>query len=224
MISLACVKFHDATGRRGLSDEEYYRYPQESVCFMSGIFRTLIQATPEENLIRFMHTGIKALAIVIEMPGLEKEINKLLDQASRLMTRDTTQKIGSAIKTNPNAGERINIPELKALVQREEAKLGWANHGEKVAIKTLESSLSPELQEAVVSNEEVIRSSIEEVSRRGLFNKLLDALNGQLRSRFVTSIMRCLKSIVHVESTWEFGNSQVSQEELSGIRKWLFRR
>jgi hypothetical protein len=93
-----------------------------------------------------------------------------------------------------------------------------------VAIKTLESSLSPELQEAVEDNEEVVRSSIEEVSRRGLFNNLLDALNGQLRSRFVTSIMRFLKSMVHVESTWEFGNSHVSQEELAGIRKWLFRR
>ena len=191
---------------------------------MSGIFRALIQATLEENLVHFMQTGIKALAVVIEFPGLEKEIDKLLYQASRLMTKDAAQKIKSAIKANPNAKNRIDIPELKALVQREEAKLGWANHGEKAAINTLESSLSPELQEAVEDNEEVVRSSIEEVSRRGLFNNLIDALNGQLRSRFVTSIMRFLKSIVHVESTWEFDDSQPSQEELAGIRKWLFRR
>ena len=223
-VSRACVKFHDATGCRELSAEGYYRYPQESVCFMSGIFRTLIKATPEENLIRFMHTGIKVLAIVIEMPGLEKEIHKLLDQASHLMTKDAVQKIESALKANPNARERIDVSELKALVQREEAKLGWANHGEKAAIKTLESNLSPELQEADEDNEEVVRSSIEEVSRRGLFNNLLDALNGKLRPRFIESITRFLKSIVRVNSTWEFDDSQVSQEELAGIRRWLFRR
>ena len=140
------------------------------------------------------------------------------------MTKDATQKIELALKANPNAKEKINIPELKALVQREEAKLGWESDTSKEAEKTLESSLSPELQEAVENNEEVIKSSLEEVSRRGLFNHLFDALNGQLRKRFVESILRFLKSIAHVKSTWEFDDSQVSQEELAGIRKWLYRR
>lgn len=223
-ISRAYIKYRDSTDCQGLSDEEYNRYPQESTRFVSDIFRIFIKATPEEDLIRFMHTVIKALAIVIEMPGLEKEINKQLGQASRLITKDTAQKIESAFKASPNTKERINIPELKALVQREEAKLGWSNHSEKAVTKTLKSSLSPELQEAVEDNDEIVRSSIEEVSRRGLLNNLFDALNGKLRPRFVTSITRFLKSIVHVKSTWEFDTSPVTQEELAGIRKWLFRR
>lgn len=223
-VSRIYVEWRDSTGCRKLSNEEYYRYPQESVCLLSGICRTLIQATPEENLIRFMHTGIKAVATVIEMPGLEKEFYKLLGQASHLMTKDATKKIKSALKANPNARESISIPELKALVLREEARLGWSSNTAKAAIKTLHGSLTPELKEVVEDNEEAIRSSIEEVSRRGLFNNLLDALNGQLRPRFVKSIMRFLKSIVRMESNWEFNTSSSTQDNAGGIRRWLFRR
>ena len=218
------LEWRDLTGCQGLSDEEYHGHEKESACFFSGICKTLIRATPEENLIRFMHTGLKTLATVIEMPGLEKEIYKLLGQASHLMTKDAAQKIESALKANPNARERIDVSELKALVQREEVRLGWGSNTTKAAIKTLHGSLTPELKEAVEDNEEAIRSSIEEVSRRGLFNNLLDALNGQLRPRFIKSIMRFLKSIVRVESNWEFDASSSTQENAGGIRRWLFRR
>jgi len=223
-VSRIYVNFHDSTGCRKLSNEEYYRYPQESTCFLSGICRTLIQGTPEENLSHFMHTGIKALAIVIEMPGLEKEINKLLGQASHLMTKDATKRIKSALKANPDAKDKINIPELKALVLREEAKIGWRKNTETEDIKTLHNSLSPELKEDVYDNEEVIRRSLESVSRKGLFNNLHDALKGQLRPRFIDNIIHSLKSIARVESIWEFDASNLTQDSAASIRKWLFRR
>jgi len=218
------IEWRDSTGCRGLSDEEYQGHEKESARFWSGIHRTLIQATPAENLVHFMHTGFEALGDVVGMPGLEKEIYKLLGQASRFVTKDATQKIELALKANPLARERIDIPELKALVLREEARLGWSKRTEKEALKTLQGSLSPEMKEAVDNRDEVIRSSIESVVRRGLFNNLLNALNGQLRPRFVESIMRFLKAIVHVESRWEFDTSNSAQENGGSIRRWLFRR
>ena len=121
-------------------------------------------------------------------------------------------------------GGRSDIPEPKALVLREEARLGWSKRTEKEAFKTLGGSLSPELKEAVDNRDEVIRSAIESVGRRGLFNNLLNALNGQLRPRFVESVKRFLKSMVRVESKWEFDVSNSTQENTGNIRSWLFRR
>jgi len=217
-------EWHGSTGCQGLSDEEYQGHEKESARFLSGICRTLIQATSEENLIRFMHVGIKALGTVIGEPGLEKEIYRLLGQASRFVTRDAAQKIELALKANPSARERINIPELKALVLREEARLGWSSNTEKEAFKTLRGRLSPELKEAVDNRDDVIRSAIESVGCRGLFNNLLDAINEQLRPRFVGSLMRFLKAVVRVKSNWEFDTSNVTQENAGSIRRWLFRR
>jgi len=216
--------WRDATGCRGLSDEECRSHPKESALFWSGIYRTLIQATPEENLLHFMQDGIHALGAVIEAPGLGKMIHKLLRQAGRVMTKDTAKRIESALKENPYARERINIPEFKALVLREEAKLGWSKNTDKEAFRILRESLSPELKEAAANTGEIIKSSIESVGRRGLFNNLLDALNGKLRPRFIESIMRFLKSIVRVDSSWEFETSTLIKENTNKICSWLFRR
>ncbi len=218
------LKWRDSSGCLGLSDEECYSHPKESARFLSGICRILIQATPEENLVLFIQSGIKTLGAMIGLSSLEKEIYKLLGQASRFVTKDAAQKIELALKANPCARERINIPELKALVLREEARFGWGSNTEKEALNTLRGSLSPELKESADNNSEVIRSSMEIVGRRGLLNNLLDALNGQLRPRFVESVKRFLKSIVHVESKWEFDASNSTQENTSNIRSWLFRR
>jgi len=218
------IEWRDSTGCQGLSDEEYRGHEKESARFWSGIWRTLIRATPEENLIHFMHVGIKALGSVTGMPGLEEEIYKILGQTSRYVTGNAARRIESALKANPSARERIDISELKALVLREEARLGWSKRTEKEALETLQGSLSPEMKEAVDNNDEVIRSSMESMGRRGLFNNLLDAINGRLRPRFVESIMRFLKSIVRVASNWEFDTSNSAQENADSIRRWLFRR
>jgi len=222
-ISRLYIEWLDST-HRGVPGKANQDNDKKSARFWSGICRTMIQATPEENLTNFMQTKIKALGTVIGMPDMEKEMYTLLGQASHFMTKDKARKIKSALNANPNARKSMNIPELKALVQREEARLGWSNTTAKAAIKTIESSLSPEVKEAIEDNEEVIGSSIEEISRRGLFNNLLDALNGQLRPRFVESITRFLKSIVHVKSNWEFDTSDSAQENFNSIRRWLFRR
>jgi hypothetical protein len=184
--------WHKATGCSGLSDEECRSHSRESARFWSGFLRILIRETPEENLTNFVQGGIQALDAVIGMPGLEEEIYKLLGKASRVITRDAAQKIESALKVNPGTRDKIDIPELKALVLREEARLGWSKHTEKDALKTLRSNLSPELKEAV-DNDEVIRSSMEAVGRRGLFNNLVDAINGQLRPRLIDYALRWLK-------------------------------
>lgn len=217
-------EWRDTTGCLGLSDEECYSHPKESARFWSGIWRTLIRATTEDKLIHFMHTGIEAIRAVARVPGLEKEIYTLLDQASRFITEDAARKIELALKASPHARQRISIPELKALVLREEGKLGWSKNTENEAFKTLKSGLSPELREAIDDNDEVIRSSMESVSRRGLFNNLSDALNGRLKPGFVESITHFLKSTVRVESYWEFDTSGLTQENIGSIRRWLFRR
>ena len=219
------IEWRDSTGCLGLSDEECYGHPKESAQLWSGIYRTLIRETPAENLVHFIHVGIKALGAVIEMPGLEKEIYKLLSQASRFVAEDVARKIESALNANPNARKRINIPELKALVLREEAKLGWSKHTEKDALKTLRGSLSPELKEAVDSNEEAIRSSMEAVGRRGLLNNLEAALKGQLKPGFIESIWHFLQSLSRkATSEWEFETSSLIKEQMGSIRQWLFRR
>jgi len=216
--------WHKATGCSGLSDEECRSHPRESARFWSGFLRILIQETPEENLINFVQGGIQALGAVVEMPGLDKKFYDLLGQATRLVTEETAKRIKSALKENPYAGERINVPELKALVIREEARLGWSKNADESILKTLRESLSPELKKEVDKTDEVIKSSMEAIGRRGLFNNLLDALNGKLRPRFLESIICFLKAIMRVESRWEFDNSNLIRENAESIRRWLFRR
>lgn len=216
--------WHKATGCSGLSDEECRSHPRESARFWSGFLRVLIQETPEENLINFVQGGIQALGAVVGMPGLDKKFYALLGQATRSVTEETAKRIESALKENPHAGERINVPELKALVIREEARLGWSKNADESILKTLRESLSPELKKEVDKTDEVIKSSMEAIGRRGLFNNLLDALNGKLRPRFIESIIRFLKAIMRVESRWEFDNSNLIRENTESIRRWLFRR
>lgn len=216
--------WRDKTGCSGLSDEECRSNQEESNRFWSGFFRALIQATPEEDLVHFMQSGIGKLGALIGDPGLDKKIYELLRQASHLMAADTLEKIKSALKENPHVRHMINVPELQALILREEARLGWSKNGDKDSTKTLWESLSPELKEAVDKKDGVIKSTIEVVGRRGLFINLMDALNRQLRTRVIENIMRFLKAIVRVESTWEFNTSSITKENSGSIRRWLFRR
>jgi hypothetical protein len=216
--------WYKATGCSGLSDEECRSHPRESARFWSGFLRVLIQETPEENLINFVQGGIQALGAVVGMPGLDKKFYDLLGQATRLVTEETAKRIESALKENPYAGERINVPELKALVIREELRLGWSKNADESILKTLREGLSPELKKEVDKTDEIIKSSMEAIGRRGLFNNLLDALNGKLRPRFIESIIRFLKAIMRVESRWEFDNSNLIRENTESIRRWLFRR
>ncbi|GAG24555.1 unnamed protein product, partial [marine sediment metagenome] len=53
---------------------------------------------------------------------------------------------------------------------------------------------------------------------------LLAALDGQLKSKFIESIIHFLKYIVQVESSWEFDTSNLIKENAESIRRWLFRR
>ena len=154
-----------------------------------------------------------------------KMIVKLIGQAIRLITKDTTQKFQFALKENPQAKKRIDIPELQALVLREEIRLGWNNNTQQDAQEILQEGLSPELKEAIDDKEEVIRSSMEAVGRRGLFNNLMASVDGQLKSRFVNTIQRFLQSMTtRVVSTWEFEPSTSIKEQMNRISQWLFRR
>ena len=217
--------WHDATGCTGLSDEECSNHQKETAIFWSGFYRTLIRATPEENLIQFRQNGLRALGAVLETAGMGKMIVKLIGQAIRLITKDTTQKFKFALKENPQAKKRIDIPELQALVLREEIRLGWNNNTQQDAQEILQEGLSPELKEAIDEKEEVIRSSMEAVGRRGLFNNLMASIDGQLKSRFVNTIQRFLQSMTtRVVSTWEFEPSTSIKEQMNRISQWLFRR
>jgi hypothetical protein len=217
-------EWHEATGCYGFSDGDCRSHPEESARFWSGFYRTLVRLTPQENLNRLMHDGIQTLGTIIATADLGKTIYKLLGPVSHLITADTVKRIEPAFRANPGAQDKINIPEFQALVLREESRLGWSKSTENKALKTLKSSLTPELKEAVDDKEEIIRSSMEAIGRRGLFNNLLDALSGKLRPRFVESVMRFLKAITHVESRWEFETSSPIKEQMTSIRQWLFRR
>lgn len=225
-----CIKrlyqgWHETTGNAGFSDEDFRAHPEESACFWSGVFRVIIKETPEENLNCFMRDGIQALGALVEITGLDKTIYDLLEQATDVITRDTAKKIESAVKTNPGVRPMVNIPELRALVLREEEKLGWRKNTEEQAVGILQENLSSELKEVVGNKDEVIRASIESVSRRGLLNNLEAALKGQLKPRFVESIWHFLQSISRiVTSTWEFETSSPIKEQMVSIRQWLFRR
>lgn len=219
------LEWRDTTGCLGLSDEECYAHPKESARVWSGIYRALIRETPVENLVYFMQTGIEALSAIAGMPGLEQEIHKLLCQVSPLVVGDAAQKIELALEETPNARKMIDIPEIKALVLREEARLSWSKNTENEALKILRGSLNPQLKEAVINNEEAIRSSMEAVGRRGLLNNLEAALKGQLRPRFIDSIGHFLQGLSRkVTSEWEFETSPITKEQIGSIRQWLFRR
>jgi len=217
--------WRDKTGCSGLSDEECRSNQEESNRFWSGFFRALIQATPEEDLVHFMQSGIGKLGALIGYPGLDKKIYELLRQASHLMAADTLERIKSALKENPHVRHMINVPELQALILREEARLGWSKNGDKDSTKTLWEGLSPELKETVGNKGEVIRASMEAVGRRGLSNNLEAALKGQLKPRFIESIWHFLQSISRrITSEWEFETSSPIKEQLVSICQWLFRR
>ncbi len=216
--------WHNTTSSGGLSDVESDSHLKEPAIFWSGLFRILIRATPEENLIQFRQNGLRVLGAVLEMAGMGKVIIRLIGQTIRLITKDTTQKFKSALKENPQVKKRIDIPELQALVLREEIKLGWSNNTQEDAQEILQDGLSRELKEATHKKEEAVRSSIEAVGRRGLFNNLLVAIDGQLKSRFVNTIQRFLHSIsARVVSTWEFEPSTSIKEQMNNISQWLFR-
>ena len=218
-------EWHDATGCVGFSDTECNSHPKETAIFWSGFYRILIAATPGENLIWFMHGGLRALGALLETAGMGKAIVMLIGQAIRLITKDATQKFKSALKENPQVKKRIDIPELQALVLREEIKPGWSNNTQEDAQEILRDGLSQKLKEATDKKEEAIRSSMEVVGRRGLFNNLLVAIDGQLKSRFVNTIQRFLQSIsARVVSTWEFEPSTSIKEQMNNISQWLFRR
>ncbi len=218
-------EWHDATGCIGLSDIECNSHPKETAIFWSGFYRILIAATPGENLIWFMHGGLRALGALLETAGMGKAIVMLVGQAIRLITKDATQKFKSALKENPQVKKRIDIPELQALVLREEIKLGWSNNTQEDAQEILRDGLSQELKEATDKKEEAIRSSMAVVGRRGLFNNLLVAIDGQLKSRFVNTLQYFLQSIsARVVTTWEFEPSTSIKEQMNNISQWLFRR
>jgi len=212
------------TSCRGFSDGDCLSHPKEFAEFMSGFYRTLVQETPEENLERLMQQGISALGSAIETGDLNNTIYELCGQASYLMTADTVRKIESALKINPSARDRINIPEFKALVLWEETKLGWSENRNK-ASEILKESLDSELEEADTAKDDIIRSSMESIGRRSLLSNLQDALNGKLRPRLIESIRRLLGNIYqHMASTWEFDTSALIKENIDSIRRWLFRR
>lgn len=218
-------EWHDATGSTGLSDEECSRHQKETAIFWSRFYRTLIRATPAENLIQFRQNGLRVLGAVLEMAGMGKVIVRLIGQTIRLITKDTAQTIESAFRENPNARKRIDIPELQALVLREEIRLGWSNNTMQDAQEILWDGLSQELKEATDEKQEAIRSSMEAEGRRGLFNNILVAIDGQLKSRFVNTIQRFLQSIsARVVTTWEFEPSTSIKEQMNNISQWLFRR
>lgn len=217
-------EWYETTGCCGLSDEDCHNHSKESAQFWSGFCRALIRATPQENLSRFIQSGIQTLSNMHQPTGTDWPINELLSQACNLIVQDTAQQIDSALKANPGARDMINIPEFEALVLREESKLGWTNNTDKEALKILRESLSPELAEAVNGKDEIVKSSVEAVGRRGLFNNLLAALDGQLKSKFIKSIIHFLKYIVRVESSWEFDTSNLIEKNARSVQKWLFRR
>ncbi len=217
--------WRNITGCRGLSDEECYSHPKESARFWSGICRTLIRETPEENLINVIQGGIESLGTVIEIPGPDKKIYELLGQVSRIITEDAAKRIESAFKANSLARNRINIPELQVLVLREEEKLGWGKNTEEQAVRILRENLSQELKEVAGNKDEVIKGSMEAVGRRGLLNNLETALKGQLRPRFIGSIWHLLQNMSKcVSSTWDFESSALIKEQRISIRQWLYRR
>jgi len=217
-------KWQKRTSCRGFSDDDCLSHPQEFAEFMSGFYRILIQETPEEKLKHVITEGISALGSIIETRGLDKTLYGLCGQANDLMTADAVEKIDSALKANPSAGGSLTTPEFQALVLREETKLGWSENTDDKAIEILQESFSSELEEAAIAKDEIIRNSLESISRRSLWSNLQDALNKQLRPRFIESIIHFLKYIVRVESSWEFDTSNLIEKNARSVQKWLFRR
>ena len=128
------------------------------------------------------------------------------------------------LKSNPEAEAKITVPEFQALVFREETKQGWREGVNKDACMIPRGDLGLELEGEVNKVEEIIRSSIETISRRGLYSNLIDALNGRLRPKFTEIIRGLLRNIRDVVSSWEFDAAVLNKGDESNIRNWLFRR
>lgn len=207
----------------GLTDEEVFKHPEEAAEFMSGLIRLLIAETPTSKMNEIIRLGFQELANT-SPDAMQPELQHSLAEAADFTTWRTCNKIGNAFEQNPDAREAISTPEVTALVTYEEARQGWKEGKDKDAIKILRESLDSELKEEVNNEDEIIKSSIESISRRGLINNLLDALNGQLRQRFNEIIKTLLRNIKEVVSTWEFDTGDSDKGNTNNIRNWLFRR
>ncbi len=219
------IEWQTKTGCHGFSDDECLSHPKEFTEFFSGFYRVLIQETPEEKLNYLLRKGISSFSTnTIKITSSGKAMDELHGQASYLVTADIVSKIESALKLNSEARVKITMPEFQALVFREETKQGWREGIDKDAIKVLQKSLGSEFSEGMNNEDEIIRSSIESISRRGLINNLLDALNGRLRPKFTEIIRGLLRNIRDVVSSWEFDAAVLNKGDESNIRNWLFRR
>lgn len=207
----------------GLTDEEVFKHPEEAAGFMSGLIRLLIAETPTSKMNEIIRLGFQELANT-SPDAMQPELQHSLAEAADFTTWRTCNKIGSAFEQNPDAREAISTPEVTALVMYEEAKQGWKEGKDKDTIKILRESLDSELKEEVNNEDEIIKSSIESISRRGLINNLLDALNGQLRQRFNEIIKTLLRNIKEVVSAWEFDTGDSDKGKTNNVRNWLFRR
>ena len=217
--------WQNKTGCNGFSDNECLSHPTIFAEFISAFYRVLIQESPEEKLNYLLRNGISSFRTDnIDTEGIDKTMGDLIDQASYLITIDTIEKMESALKSNPEARAKITMPEFQALVFREEAKQGWKEGKDKDAIKILRESLDSDLKEEVNNEDEIIKSSIGLISRRGLLNNLLDALNGNLWRSFTEIIRGLLNNIKDVVSNWEFDTGDSYKGNTNNIRNWLFRR
>ncbi len=213
------------TGCHGFSDDECLSHPKEFTEFFSGFYRVLIQETPEEKLNYLLRKVISSFSTnTIKITGSDKTMDELHGQAGYLVTAEIVSEIESALKFNPEARIKITMPEFQALVFREETKQGWREGIDKNAIKVLQESLNSEFSKGLNNEDEIIKNSIESISRRGLINNLLDALNGRLRPKFTEIIRGLLRNIRDVVSSWEFDVAVLNNRDESNIRNWLFRR
>ena len=215
--------WQQTTNCSGLTDIEVLAHLQSANDFLRGLIVVLINETPESELEHLIH---KVLQMVrgTDPHELVASLDTPISHASTMMTAQASNLLKEALGSNPEAKRRILQPVFGALVEGAARNYDWENnYGQ--ALRHLETDLNPELAaKGINADNDTFVSALDELGKRDMLLNLKDALRGGMRKRFVETVMRLCKTVLHqVNSIWEFSNSEMVATTES-VRDWLFRR
>lgn len=182
------AEWQSKTGCLG-TDKMAFRHPKEAGEFMAGLYRLLVEETPEVKLLELVSAEMRTI-VDTPVADLQSGLQDILKDGCAFTSWRTCRQLGAALTANPEVKAALSTPEVAALVEYEEQKQGWGDAHQ--AIELLESSLGAELQEHTKDRDikTALLNALKSVGRRSLLNNMRDAVKGHLSRRLVEAALR----------------------------------
>jgi len=189
------------TRRPGFTDEAVFQHPREGGEFMAGLIKVFLEETPQAKLEELMTTATSA---IVETPGdeLRKGLKDMLEESCVFTAWQTSRQVSAALESNPEVKTALSAPEVAAIVEYEEHRVGWGGNTE-TAIQLLadgiKSELLPDQGERNVAD--VCAHALRVTARRSLLRNLGDAVKGGLRERLIETVAHWIRRLPRLK--WE---------------------